>query len=76
MNGDRHLDLAIPSSGDNTVRVLLGDGTGRFGQAVSVPTGSNPRALAVADVNGDSKPDLITSNYLGDNVSVILNQSQ
>jgi len=50
MNGDRHLDLAIPSSGDNTVRVLLGDGTGRFGQAVSVPTGSNPRALAVADV--------------------------
>ena len=36
----------------------------------------DPRAVAVADFNGDKKPDLVGSNYGGGNVSVILNQSQ
>ena len=28
--------------------------------------------MAVADVNGDGKPDLVVANYSGNNVSVLL----
>ena len=34
--------------------------------------GSRPYGLAVADLNGDGKPDIVTANYRDDNVSVLL----
>jgi hypothetical protein len=50
-----------------------------FGQSVSfkvgtnVPVGINPTSVAVADFNGDGKPDLaVANNYLG-TVSITLN---
>jgi hypothetical protein len=44
----------------------------KFAAATSVAVGSNPFALAVADVNGDNKLDLLTANYFGNSVSVRL----
>ncbi len=42
------------------VNVLLGNGDGTFKPAVTYPSGDTfPRSLAVADVNGDGRPDLI-----------------
>lgn len=61
---------------------LLGDGEGGFAPATSffAPTLVNqstdamfPVDIAVADLNGDKKPDVLTSNANGDNVSVWLN---
>src|SRR5262249_3687863 len=34
-------------------------------------TGVAPYAVAIADVNGDALPDLITANYTGNTVSVL-----
>jgi len=36
--------------------------------------GSNPRSVAVADLNGDGRPDIVTANFNSDNVSVLLHQ--
>jgi hypothetical protein len=36
------------------------------------PAGSGPFAIATADFNGDSDPDLAVANQLGDNVSILL----
>ncbi|WP_328946658.1 VCBS repeat-containing protein [Streptomyces sp. NBC_00250] len=61
---------------------LLGDGKGGFAPATSyfAPTLVNestnamfPVDITVADMNGDTKPDVVTSNSNGDNVSVWTN---
>jgi Bacterial Ig-like domain (group 3)/FG-GAP-like repeat/FG-GAP repeat len=48
--------------GSGTASVLLGNGDGTFQPAVPYDTAFGPDALAVADVNGDGKPDLIVTN--------------
>ena len=37
-----------------------------------LPAGPHPRAMVSADVNGDGKPDLVTANFTGNSVSVLL----
>ena len=57
----------------NTVSVLLGTGTGSFGAKTDFPTGLAPVAVAVADLNGDGRPDLVVVNRDANTVSVLLN---
>jgi hypothetical protein len=54
------------------VSVLLGNGNGTFHSAVNFGVGANPYSVAVADANGDGRPDLVTANFNGDSVSVLL----
>jgi len=71
VNGDGHPDLVVANecqdaSGEcpsGSVSVLLGNGDGTFQGAVSYATrGSGSESVAVADVNGDGKPDLLVAN--------------
>jgi hypothetical protein len=64
VNGDGNLDIATPNVGSNNVSVLLGDGRGGFTPAANSPYGvaTRPYYIAVADVSGDGKPDLITTH--------------
>src|SRR5208283_3199744 len=50
-----------------SVFVLLGNGDGTFQPGVGYVTGvdalAQPNSLAIADVNGDGKPDLLVSGW-------------
>lgn len=79
LNGDGKLDLATSNmyqpakSKAYTASVLLNIGGGRFRAPRDYRTGDNPEAIAIGDINGDRKLDLVTANE-GDTVSVLLNR--
>ena len=67
-------DLISANSYDGTLTVLTNDGSGGFGYnatlSVGLSAGSSPNSIAVADVNGDGKLDLISANS-GDNTLTV-----
>ena len=60
-NGDGRLDVATVNNYTGTVFILLGDGGAGGFSTTSVPTAGN-RAIEAADLNGDTRPDIITLN--------------
>ena len=74
VNGDGKPDLLTANAGGNgSAGVLLGNGNGTFQAAATFATrGSRPRGIAVADVNGDSQPDILTANSNSTTASVLL----
>ena len=72
-NGDGKLDVATAQQLSNTVSVLLGHGDGTFAPPlVFAASGQDftPSSMAVGDVNGDGRADLVI-NYTGGLDSVI-----
>jgi hypothetical protein len=72
VNGDGKPDIIAANSStsgvvdDGDVGVLLGNGDGTFQAAVHYPSGSfGAASVAVADVNGDGKPDVVVVNCSG-----------
>ena len=64
-DGDGVLDLAVASALITTqpnVAILLGNGDGTFRAGGGFNSGNFPFALAVADFDGDGKPDLAVAN--------------
>jgi len=93
VNGDGKLDLVAANCGssqngygcgetDGVVSVLLGYGDGTFQPAVAFSSGAfNDISVAVADVNGDGKLDILVGNQGGGNngdgsVGVLLNNTE
>ena len=69
VNVDGKLDLVVANRcadhtcANGSVSVLLGNGDGTFQAAVSYGSGGqNAYSVAVGDVSGDSKPDLVVAN--------------
>lgn len=76
-NGDDLVDFAITNDGSNTVSVYrnLSSGPGNIGfdTKVDLTTASNPRGLTANDFNNDGKIDLVSSNDVGNSISVFKN---
>ncbi len=64
-NSDGAVDIALsnsPSSNFGTVTVFLNNNFGNFSLAGNFSVGGQPRAIAVADFNGDGTQDVVTIN--------------
>jgi hypothetical protein len=76
-NGDGKLDLAV-GIGDNVegstsiLSILLGNGDGIFTPSASNPVVPSAYYIAIADLNQDGIPDLITSNSNAGGGAVLL----
>jgi hypothetical protein len=78
LNGDGKLDLVVANGGASAVSVLLntttpGASTPSFAAQRTFATGNAPAYVAVADLNGDGKLDLVVANGGASVVSVLLN---
>ena len=80
VNGDGKPDLLVANScvdstcaTNGTVGVLLGNGDGTFQPVVTFDSGGlEAESVAVADINGDGKPDIVVANEASNNVGVLL----
>jgi hypothetical protein len=77
-NGDGKIDVAVPNTLSRDISVLLGIGDGTFQPQQRFLLGypfSGPSSIAVADLNGDGRVDLVAGRNLegnGDNVIVFI----
>ncbi len=76
-NGDEKPDLAVVNfgfsdTGDNGgVSILLGNGDGTFQPARNFPAGKMPESIAIADFNGDNKPDIVAVSEVANVLNVL-----
>jgi hypothetical protein len=69
---DGNLDVAVANTVDRSIAVLLGRGNGRFLSADHYALGLRLQtAVAAADVNGDTLPDLVIGG--GEGIQVLIN---
>ncbi len=66
VNGDGNTDLAVANSTSGNVSVLLGNGDGTFQAqqtfAINGIVASSPSAVALGDINGDGRADLVVAD--------------
>lgn len=87
-NEDGRADLAVTNADDNTLSILVGNGNGGFTAAETVANTAgflagdgvkHPsvlRGLAVADLNGDGRPDLVAGDDNTGQLTVLVSAKQ
>ena len=76
LDGDGKPDLAVTNITDATISVFRNTstaGTITVANAFTYPTGNLPQYITIADLDGDGKPDLATSNNADATITVLRN---
>ncbi|MDP3392399.1 FG-GAP-like repeat-containing protein [Sediminibacterium sp.] len=81
LDGDGKPDMVVLNRISNLVSVYRSTSTsgsivsGSFADKVDFTTGTDPRSIAIGDLDGDGKPDLAVANQTSKSVSVLRNTS-
>ena len=78
LNADGKIDLVATNQSSASVSVLInttaaGATTPTFATQQSFTVGVNPTSVAIADLDGDGKPDLIVTNASSSTISILRN---
>ncbi len=76
IDGDGKLDVVVANQKRNTVSILRNNSTSgviSFQAKVDFAVGNKPKGVAVGDLDGDGKLDIVVSNTKSNNVSVFGN---
>src|SRR5262249_23951938 len=68
---DGNLDLVVPGPMDQ-VTLFRGQGNGQFDFWSAIPVSDHPLAVAIGDLDGDGRPDLVVSRNFNPSVAVLL----
>lgn len=72
-DGDGTLDIAVNNGNIDEMSIIFGTGSGTFSAPQVFPTGRGPGYVYTADINHDNRPDIVTPNYYGGDVTVSIN---
>jgi hypothetical protein len=81
MDGDGKPDVAVANAGSNTLSVFRNISatgsinSGSFAPKVDFASGSAPTSVAIGDLDGDSRSELVVTNQASNTVSVLRNTS-
>ena len=78
LDGDGKPDVAVVNMSSNSVSVYRNtstSGTISFASRADVTTGMFPRNIHIADIDGDGRPDIVTSDASSSELSVLRNTS-
>ncbi|MDO7848653.1 T9SS type A sorting domain-containing protein [Hymenobacter sp. M29] len=75
VNGDGRLDIVTGNYYTSTVSVLCGQAGGGFAavRSFAMPPGASATNMALGDMNGDGRPDIVVSLPNSDEMGVLLN---
>ncbi len=76
LTGDGLPELIVTNYADNTISIIKNiskPGTLSFIPKTDFATGANPESVAVGDIDGDSKPDLVVTNSGTTSITILQN---
>jgi len=80
LNGDGRLDIVVANRNFNNVSIFQNLSvpgsltTNSFAARVDLPVAGTPNSVAVADLNGDGLPDIVTADQTGNTFAVLKNR--
>lgn len=78
LDGDGKTDLSVANKNSNTISVFKNtslSGTVSYSPKADFTTGTKPYGIAISDLDGDGKLDLVVTNYSSNTVSIFKNTS-
>ncbi len=76
LDGDGKQDIAVANASSNNVSILRNiSSTGSISleAAVNFSVGNGPQSIAIGDIDGDGKPEIVTANHSARNIAILRN---